>query len=81
MDTTVEGFKGVEYCDKLFKIEIEIALLSIQEKLEVRQSKSKIESVKANKLNVYKYIKYLLDNLPQIENINDEENLSKYLPW
>ena len=166
MDTTAEGFKGVEYCDKLFKIEREIALLSMQEKLEVRQSQSKkileeffawvlqtsekiivnnklkkaityalnqkkelseflndariplsnslaerairpfavhrknwlfadsvagakanaviyslVESAKANKLNVYKYIKYLLDNLPQIENINDEESLSKYLPW
>ena len=41
MDTTAEGFKGVEYCDKLFKIEREIALLSMQEKLEVRQSQSK----------------------------------------
>lgn len=166
MDTTAEGYKGVEYCDKLFKIEREIALLSMQEKLETRKSKSKkiledffewvqqtsekiivnnklkkaityalnqkkelsefindariplsnslaerairpfavhrknwlfadsvagakanaviyslIESAKVNKLNIYKYINYLLENLSQIENINDAENLSKYLPW
>ena len=166
MDTTAEGYKGVEYCDKLFKIEREIALLSMQEKLETRKSKSKkiledffewvqqtsekiivnnklkkaityalnqkkelsefindariplsnslaerairpfavhrknwlfadsvagakanaviyslIESAKANKLNTYNYINYLLENLPQMENINDAENLSKYLPW
>ena len=166
MDTTAEGYKGVEYCDKLFKIKREIALLSMQEKLETRKSKSKkilenffewvqqtsekiivnnklkkaityalnqkkelsefindariplsnslaerairpfavhrknwlfadsvagakanaviyslIESAKVNKLNIYKYINYLLENLSQIENINDAENLSKYLPW
>ena len=166
MDTTAEGYKGVEYCDKLFKIERERALLSMQEKLETRKSKSKkiledffewvqqtsekiivnnklkkaityalnqkkelsefindariplsnslaerairpfavhrknwlfadsvagakanaviyslIESAKANKLNTYKYINYLLENLPQMENINDAEDLSKYLPW
>ena len=26
-------------------------------------------------------IKYLLEELPQLENINDEKVLEKYLPW
>ena len=41
---------------------------------------SLIESAKINKLNIYKYINYLLDNLPQEEFLN-EESLKKYLPW
>lgn len=40
-----------------------------------------IESAKANKLNIYKYINYLLEKLPQMENIHDEKELEKYLPW
>ena len=40
-----------------------------------------IESAKVNKLNIEKYIKYLLEELPQLENIQDEEALKKYLPW
>ena len=37
MDTTTEGYVGVTYCDRLFKIEQEIALLSEDEKTKVRQ--------------------------------------------
>ena len=40
-----------------------------------------IESAKLNKLNIHKYINYLLAELPQLENLNDEEELQKYLPW
>ena len=42
---------------------------------------SLIESAKVNKLNIYKYIKYLLDELPQIEEAQDEKDIEKYLPW
>lgn len=40
-----------------------------------------IESAKINNLNIYKYINYLLEELPQIENISNEEVLEKFLPW
>ena len=167
MDTTTDGYVGVRYCDKLFKIEQEIALLSEDKKIEVRQEKSKpiveeffnwvkltltekivvnkklknaltyalnqqkelseflndgkipltnslaerairpfavhrknwlfadsvngakanaimyslIESAKVNNLNIYGYINYLLRELPQIEDINEQSKLEKYLPW
>ena len=42
---------------------------------------SLIESAKVNKLNIYKYIKYLLDELPQIEGAQEEKDIEKYLPW
>lgn len=38
-----------------------------------------VESAKQNNLHVYKYIKYLLDELPQLDNLT-EESLEKYLP-
>lgn len=41
---------------------------------------SLIESAKVNKLNIYKYINYLLEQLPQLETPTEEE-LKKYLPW
>ncbi len=167
IDTTCDGYIGVKYCDRLFKIEEEIANLSVEEKKEERNKKSKpileefykwvnstlkekvilnnklkkallyalnqkkelseflndgripltnslaersirpfavhrknwlfadsvdgekanatmysiIEVAKINRLNIWKYIKYLLDELPQLENINDEKVLEKYLPW
>lgn len=40
-----------------------------------------IESAKANKLNINKYINYLLQNLPQLEGQQTEEKILKYLPW
>ena len=166
MDTTATGYIGVEYCNKLFKIEEEIASLSDEERQSKRQEKSKpivdeffawvnetlntkivvnnklkkalvyaqnqekelseflkdgriplsnniaersirpfavhrknwlfadtqagakanatyyslIESAKINKLNIYKYMNYLLEHLPQYENLS-EEILMKYLPW
>ena len=42
---------------------------------------SLIESAKANNLNIYKYIKYLLNELPQLEGEQTEETIEKYLPW
>ena len=42
---------------------------------------SLIESAKANNLNIYKYITYLLENIPQLENPNDERILEEFLPW
>lgn len=40
-----------------------------------------IESAKLNNLNIYKYINYLLKELPQLEGEQKEENIEKYLPW
>ena len=40
-----------------------------------------IESAKINHLNISKYLKYLLEELPQLENINDETVIERYLPW
>lgn len=40
-----------------------------------------IESAKINHLNIEKYIKHLLEELPQLENINAETVLERYLPW
>jgi transposase/IS1 family transposase len=42
---------------------------------------SLIESAKANQLNINKYIRYLLNTLPQIEGEQTEEEIEKYLPW
>ena len=42
---------------------------------------SLIESAKINKLNINKYINYLLDELPQLEGVQTEKDLEKYLPW
>ncbi len=166
MDTSTDGYVGVTYCDKLFKIEEKIAELSVQEKQKARQEESKaildeffawventintktilnnklkealvyvqnqkkelskfindgripltnsaaerairpfavhrknwlfadtqagakanatfysiIESAKINNLNIYKYINYLLEELPQFDDMNDNA-LEKYLPW
>ena len=41
MDTSADGYIGVEYCNKLFEIEQKIALLSDEEKLKIRQKESK----------------------------------------
>ncbi len=37
--------------------------------------------IESAKLNIYKYINYLLEQLPQLENLNDADVLEKYLPW
>ena len=42
---------------------------------------SLIESAKLNKLNVNKYIRYLLEQIPQLDNSSDEKILDKFLPW
>ena len=167
MDTTSDGYIGLEYCNKLFEIEREIAKLTVTEKEEKRQNKSKpvvdnffkwvnstltekvivnsklkkaliyasnqekglseflndgripisnnllersirpfaihrknwlfadsedgaganavlyslIESAKINNLNIWKYLEYLLKEIPQLDNPNDSSILEKYLPW
>lgn len=42
---------------------------------------SLVESAKINNLNIHRYIEYLLEQIPQLENPNDRELLEKYLPW
>lgn len=42
---------------------------------------SLIESAKLNNLNIYKYINYLLSELPQLDGYVTELELEKYLPW
>ena len=42
---------------------------------------SLIESAKVNQLNIYKYINYLLEVLPQLDGEQSEEDIEKYLPW
>ena len=42
---------------------------------------SLIEYAKLNNLNIYKYLNYLLDSLPQLENEQTEDELEKFLPW
>lgn len=40
-----------------------------------------VESAKLNDLNLFKYIEHILTELPQLNDINNEEELEKYLPW
>lgn len=40
-----------------------------------------VETARANKLNVYEYLKYLLTVMPNIEFRNNPEKLNAYLPW
>ena len=40
-----------------------------------------IETAKLNKLNIYKYINYLLEILPQLEGEQKDTDIEKYLPW
>ena len=40
-----------------------------------------IESAKVNRLNINKYIKYLLEELSQLEGEQTEKKIEKYLPW
>ncbi len=42
---------------------------------------SLIESAGINNLNIFKYIEYLLTELTQLDNLNDEKQLKQYLPW
>ena len=167
MDTNSDSYIGLEYCNKLFEIEREIAKLTVPEKENERQVKSKpivddffewvklilseklivnsklkkaliyasnqrkelseflndgripisnnllersirpfaihrknwlfadsedgakanaviyslIESAKINNLNIWKYLEHLLEELPQLDNLNDTSTLEKYLPW
>ena len=167
MDTSCEAYKGVEFCNELFKIEEEIAELNNEQRLKIRQEKSApilknffnwvtstsskkivlsnklnkaltyasnqrkelseflndakipltnsraertirpfaihrknwlfadtvegaktnavmyslVESAKLNNLNIEKYIKYLLEEIPQLDNPSDKKILKKYLPW
>lgn len=42
---------------------------------------SLIETAKVNHLNINKYIRYLLETLPQLKGEQTEEEIEKYLPW
>ena len=42
---------------------------------------SLIESAKVNNLNIYKYMNYLFEVLPQLEEEQTEDTIEKYLPW
>jgi len=166
MDTSTDGYIGLQYCNRLFEIEREIAKLSVTEKEEIRQKRSKpvveeffkwieltsnklivnnklkkavtyatnqqkelseflndgriplsnnlverairpfaihrknwlfadsvegakanaviyslIESAKINNLNIWKYIEYLLKEIPHMEDPKDEIELEEFFPW
>ena len=40
-----------------------------------------VETAKANDLNTYEYLKYLLTNIPNLDIHNHPEALESYLPW
>ena len=40
-----------------------------------------LESAKANELDVYEYLKYLLNEMPNKDFNNHPEILDQYLPW
>lgn len=40
-----------------------------------------IETAKANKLNVFKYLRYLLQEIPNMDFKNKPEILDQLLPW
>lgn len=42
---------------------------------------SVIETAKENGLNPFQYLKYLFEQLPQLENLKDPEVLDCFLPW
>lgn len=42
---------------------------------------SLVETAKANELNPFKYLKYLLTNLPKIQAINEVAEIERMLPW
>ena len=42
---------------------------------------SLIETAKANKLNPYDYIEFILDYLPQQDLVEDPKKLDWFLPW
>lgn len=39
------------------------------------------ESAKINQLDIYEYLKYLLEEMPNNDHINQPDILDKYLPW
>lgn len=42
---------------------------------------SLVGTAKANDLNTYEYLKYLLTNIPNLDIHNHPERLDVYLPW
>ena len=38
-------------------------------------------SIVVNNLNVFQYLKYLFENLPNINFVEQPDMLEKYLPW
>lgn len=91
------GEIGRDYCNKLFAIEKELAENSIRPFTIGRKNwefansvkgthasatvYSIIETAKANKLNVFKYLRYLLQEIPNMDFKNKPEILDQLLPW
>ena len=40
-----------------------------------------VETAKANNLNVYRYLEFLLENMPNTDFYNQPKLLEDYLPW
>lgn len=83
MDISSEGYKGVEYCNKLFEIEREISSLSLEEKKNKRQELSKpvleaffewVNSTLNNKIIVNDKLKKAL-----VYSRNQQKELSEFL--
>ena len=91
------GEIGRDYCNKLFSIEKSLAENSIRpftvgrKNWEFSNSQkgvkasatvySLVETTKANNLNVFKYLRYLLQKMPSLDFKNHPELLEDLLPW
>lgn len=42
---------------------------------------SLVETAKANRLNSFDYIEYILEIMPQIDNIQHPEKIGWFMPW
>ena len=40
-----------------------------------------VESAKANRLDIYEYLKYLLKEMPNNHHLENPEIIDRYLPW
>ncbi|MFI3173343.1 MAG: transposase domain-containing protein [Eubacteriales bacterium] len=40
-----------------------------------------VETAKLNNLNVFEYLKYLLEEMPNIDFYNNPELINQYTPW
>lgn len=80
--TSNDGYTGVKYIDELFKIEKEITNLGVDEKLKIRQEKSKSVLKKFYEWVYFMSEKYISNNKQEkaiTYAINQKGNLSKFL--